>query len=50
VLGGFGGRGFCLAPLLAEHVAALALGLASPLPRDLSALVDPGRASLHKAL
>jgi tRNA 5-methylaminomethyl-2-thiouridine biosynthesis bifunctional protein len=50
VLGGFGGRGFCLAPLLAEHVAALALGLASPLPRDLATLVDPGRASVRKAL
>ena len=42
-LGGFGGRGFCLAPLLAEHVAALALGHASPLPGDLGALIDPMR-------
>ena len=32
VLSGFGARGFTLAPLLAEHVAALALGAPSPLP------------------
>jgi len=43
VLGGLGSRGFCAAPLLAEHVAALALGAPSPLPRDLAARVDPGR-------
>jgi tRNA 5-methylaminomethyl-2-thiouridine biosynthesis bifunctional protein len=43
VLSGFGGRGFALAPLLAEAVAADALGAPSPLPRALSALVDPGR-------
>jgi tRNA 5-methylaminomethyl-2-thiouridine biosynthesis bifunctional protein len=43
VLSGLGSRGFCLAPLLAEHVAALALGLPSPLPGDIAALVDPGR-------
>ncbi len=45
VLGGLGGRGFCLAPLLAEHLAARILGLPSPLPRTLSALVEPGRFS-----
>lgn len=43
LLGGFGSRGFCAAPLLAEHVAALALGAPSPLPADLAELVDPGR-------
>ena len=43
VLSGFGGRGFTLAPLLAEAVAAEALDTPSPLPRGLSALVDPGR-------
>ena len=43
VLSGFGARGFCLAPLLAEHVAALALGAPSPLPRALAAFVDPAR-------
>ena len=43
LLGGFGSRGFCLAPLLAEHVAALALGAPSPMPTSLSELVDPGR-------
>ncbi len=43
VLSGFGSRGFSLAPLLAEHVAALALGAPSPLPAPLAALVDPDR-------
>ena len=43
VLGGLGSRGFCAAPLLAEHVAALALGAPSPLPGDLAARVDPAR-------
>ncbi|MDB5476849.1 MAG: hypothetical protein JWP49_2360 [Phenylobacterium sp.] len=43
VLTGFGSRGFSLAPLLAEHVAALALGAPSPLPADLAELVAPDR-------
>lgn len=43
VLGGLGSRGFTLAPLLGEHIAAVALGLPSPLPRAQAALVDPGR-------
>jgi tRNA 5-methylaminomethyl-2-thiouridine biosynthesis bifunctional protein len=43
VLSGFGGRGFALAPLLAEAVAALALGAPSPLPQPLQDLVDPAR-------
>jgi tRNA 5-methylaminomethyl-2-thiouridine biosynthesis bifunctional protein len=43
LLTGFGSRGFSWAPLLAEHVAALAVGAPSPLPRDLAELVDPGR-------
>jgi tRNA 5-methylaminomethyl-2-thiouridine biosynthesis bifunctional protein len=43
VLSGFGSRGFALAPLLAEHVAALALGAPSPLPAMMQALVDPRR-------
>ncbi len=42
-LTGLGGRGFTLAPLLAEHVAALVLSLPSPLPARLAALVDPAR-------
>jgi tRNA 5-methylaminomethyl-2-thiouridine biosynthesis bifunctional protein len=42
-LTGFGSRGFSLAPLLAEHVAALALGAPSPLADDLAELVEPGR-------
>jgi tRNA 5-methylaminomethyl-2-thiouridine biosynthesis bifunctional protein len=43
VLSGLGSRGFCLAPLLGEHIAALALGAPSPLPGDLAAWVDPAR-------
>ena len=43
VLTGLGSRGFTLAPLLAEHVAALALGRPSPLPTPLADLVDPAR-------
>lgn len=43
VLGGLGSRGFCAAPLLAEHVAALAIGAPSPLPRDLALRTDPAR-------
>ncbi|MGZ9098822.1 MAG: tRNA (5-methylaminomethyl-2-thiouridine)(34)-methyltransferase MnmD [Brevundimonas sp.] len=43
VLGGFGSRGFCVAPLLAEHVAAVALGAPSPLPAALAARIDPRR-------
>lgn len=43
VLAGLGSRGFCLAPLLAEHVAAQILGAPSPLPANLVALVDPDR-------
>ena len=43
VLSGLGSRGFCAAPLLAEHVAALALAAPSPLPTRLAAIVDPGR-------
>ncbi|MDO9223634.1 MAG: tRNA (5-methylaminomethyl-2-thiouridine)(34)-methyltransferase MnmD [Caulobacter sp.] len=43
ILSGLGSRGFCTAPLLAEHVVALALGAPSPLPADLAAEVDPAR-------
>jgi tRNA 5-methylaminomethyl-2-thiouridine biosynthesis bifunctional protein len=43
VLGGLGSRGFTLAPLLAEHVVALALGSPSPLPADLQSIVRPQR-------
>lgn len=50
VLGGLGSRGFCVAPLLAEHVAALALGVPSPLPADLAARVDPLRNAIAGAL
>ncbi len=47
VLGGLGSRGFTVAPLLAEHVAALALGAPSALSADIARLVDPARASLE---
>lgn len=43
ILGGLGSRGFCAAPLLAEHVAATAVGAPSPLARDLAARVTPSR-------
>lgn len=43
ILSGLGSRGFVVAPLLAEHVAALALGAPSPLPADVAATVDPDR-------
>jgi tRNA 5-methylaminomethyl-2-thiouridine biosynthesis bifunctional protein len=43
VLGGFGARGFALAPLLAEHLAAEALGAPSPLPAQLAKVVRPAR-------
>ena len=43
ILSGFGSRGFTLAPLLGEHVAALILDAPSPLPRGLAEAVDPGR-------
>ena len=43
VLGGLGSRGLCAAPLLAEHVAALATGAPSPLPAGLAARVAPSR-------
>ncbi|MBX9459919.1 MAG: tRNA (5-methylaminomethyl-2-thiouridine)(34)-methyltransferase MnmD [Brevundimonas sp.] len=38
-LTGLGSRGFCVAPLLAEHVAALAAGAPSPLPTAAAARV-----------
>lgn len=43
LLTGFGSRGFAMAPLLAEHVAALALAAPSPLPAPFAALVAPDR-------
>lgn len=43
LLTGFGGRGFALAPLLATHVVAEALGHPSPLPASSTALLDPKR-------
>ena len=43
VLGGLASRGFTLAPSLAEHIAAVALGAPSPLPASLAAVVAPER-------
>lgn len=43
VLGGLGSRGFCVAPLLAEHLAAQVTGAPSPLPEELAARVSPER-------
>jgi tRNA 5-methylaminomethyl-2-thiouridine biosynthesis bifunctional protein len=50
VLGGLGSRGFCAAPLLAEHIAALATGTPSPLTRDLAERVTPSRFQSGKGL
>ncbi|WP_374471521.1 tRNA (5-methylaminomethyl-2-thiouridine)(34)-methyltransferase MnmD [Phenylobacterium sp.] len=47
LLTGFGSRGLSWAPLLAEHVAALALAAPSPLPHGLATLVDPARFRLR---
>lgn len=43
ILGGLGSRGFCVAPLLGEHLAASILNRPSPLPRDLAERVSPRR-------
>ncbi|NBB51977.1 tRNA (5-methylaminomethyl-2-thiouridine)(34)-methyltransferase MnmD [Rhizobium sp. CRIBSB] len=43
VLGGLGSRGFCLAPLLAGHLAALVTAASSPMPRDHAVRLDPAR-------
>lgn len=48
LLGGLGSRGFCTAPLLAEHVVALMVGEASPLPIALAAAVGPARPGLWR--
>ncbi len=47
VLTGLGSRGFTMAPLLGEHVAAAALGAPSPLPARAQALVSPDRFDLR---
>lgn len=43
VLTGLGSRGLCLAPLLAEHLAARMSGAAGPLPTELAAITDVAR-------
>ncbi|RZJ19566.1 MAG: FAD-dependent oxidoreductase [Brevundimonas sp.] len=43
VLTGLGSRGFCLAPLLGEHVAAMISAAPSPLPRDFADRLRPDR-------
>lgn len=47
LLTGFGSRGFCLAPLLADHVAAQILGAPSPMPVELARSVAPDRFRLR---
>lgn len=42
-LTGLGSRGFCVAPLLGEHLAALILGQPSPLPRAYAERLKPLR-------
>lgn len=43
VLTGLGSRGFCVAPLLGEHLAAAITGAPSPLPGDLADRLSPTR-------
>jgi tRNA 5-methylaminomethyl-2-thiouridine biosynthesis bifunctional protein len=43
LLGGLGSRGFCVAPLLGEHLAALITGAPSPLPADMAHRLRPER-------
>ncbi len=43
VLSGLGSRGFCVAPLLGEHLAATITGTPSPLPADLAHRLRPDR-------
>ncbi|MGC1305424.1 MAG: FAD-dependent oxidoreductase, partial [Caulobacteraceae bacterium] len=43
VLAGLGGRGYALAPLLAEHLASEITGAPTPLPNDLARLIAPDR-------
>lgn len=42
-LTGLGSRGFCVAPLLGEHLAAVIMERPSPLPRDMERRLDPLR-------
>ncbi len=48
VLGALGARGFTLAPLLAEHLAARIAGAPSPLAADLAAAVEPARRAARR--
>lgn len=50
VLGGLGSRGFCLSPLLGEHLAALILDRPSPLPGPVAAKISPARPALAPAV
>ena len=43
VLTGLGSRGFCVAPLLGEHIAACITGAASPVTPDMAERLAPGR-------
>jgi tRNA 5-methylaminomethyl-2-thiouridine biosynthesis bifunctional protein len=45
VLSGLGSRGFCVAPLLGEHLAAVIVGAASPLPDTFAKRLRPKRFS-----
>ncbi|NBW11211.1 MAG: FAD-dependent oxidoreductase [Caulobacteraceae bacterium] len=47
ILGGLGSRGFCVAPLLGEHLAAAIAGAPSPLPAGFAARLSPDRFSPH---
>ena len=43
VLTGLGSRGFCVAPLLGEHLAATIMGRPSPVQRDHGSRLGPSR-------
>lgn len=47
---GYGSRGFCYAPLCAEHLASQILGSNSPLPHHINAALNPSRFIIRKII
>jgi len=47
ILGGLGSRGFCLSPLLGEHLAAQILDRPSPLPGYVAERISPSREAIR---
>ncbi len=50
ILSGLGGRGYTLAPLLAENIAAELVGAPQPLAADLARLVHPARLAAREQM